>query len=284
MAVRKPIKTVRKHLSLSDRIRTAFESGDADQLERALSNLDDDDDDASGQPTVHVHLPAAAMQTKEAALTIDKETMDVQTVLQTFDSRMTGIEGAIAGFTTDLKTVMDKLTLTKDAKGDEDDEDKKKEELAKKKKDTTDAATVLPTEAEATALQAAFALAIPRAEILAPGIKTMTFDAAMPLQATNEALHAFHAKALSVAIANDETNEIIKPIISPGLDLTKMTNDAVALMFTTAAELVRSHRNAQQKTGAAPSGLLMFNTAKNPNSPAELNKKYAEFSAKNYAH
>lgn len=287
MAVRKPIKKVtRKHISLSDRIRVAFETGDADQLENALELIEEDDDSAAASPhNVHVHLAGSTALTSpaNAQMTIDKETMDVQTVLQTMDARMTGLEGSIATLSqsfTDWKTVNDEKTVVKDAAKDDDGD---KDELAKKK-DTKDAASVLPpTPEQEVALKALIQVSVPRGEILAPGVKMITYDSAASYQQSVDALHAFKVKALGVAIANDETAEILKPIM-PSAELGTLTNDAVSLLFTTASELVRAARNAKANTTAAPAGLLTFNSAENPSSPAALNKKYAEFSAKHYAH
>ena len=287
MAARKPIKKVtRKHLTVSDRIRVAFETGDNDQLESALSLIEEEEDDNPSAPDIHVHLPASAMAPKPSQqLTIDKETMDVQTVLQTMDARMTGLEGSIGALTNtfnDWKTTQDAKTVTDAAP--KDDDDKTKEELAKKK-DTKDSQTVdaPPTPEQATALTAMYTLALSKAEIMAPGVKMLTFDSAATYQHSIDALRAFQVKALTVAMANDETSEILKPI-APAGGIGELTNDAVAMMFSTAAELVRAHRNQTSNHAPAPSGMLIFNNAEQPNSPAQLNKKYAEFSAKHYAH
>lgn len=284
---RKPIKKVtRKHLTVSDRIRVAFETGDTDQLESALGLIEEEEDDNPSAPDIHVHLPASAMAPRPTPqLTIDKETMDVQTVLQTMDARMTGLEGSIATLSksfTDWKTVNDEKTVTADA--DNDGKKPTKEELAEKdKKATQDAATVMPTPEQAAALTAAFALAISKGEIMAPGVKMLTFDSAASYQHSLDALKAFQVKALTVALANDETAEVLKPI-NPAEGIGSLTNDAVAMMFNTAAELVRAHRNKTSNTAPAPAGLLTFNSSEQPNTPAALNKKYAEFSAKHYAH
>jgi uncharacterized protein len=279
---RRPLKI----MTTADRLRKAFKDGDQEALDLILArNFEEEDDDSTSHHT-HVHLPQPV---KERAITVDKETMDVQTILQTHDTRMTGIEGTLASITTDIKTISDKLTadaaLVKDektVKKDDDGKDGDKEELANKKK-TTDAATVIPDVDQAKELTGVFAVTLSRGEILAPGTKLMTFDSAATLQSSLDALHAFRVKALTAAIANDETGEIIKPIIPNGVDLSTLTQDAASLLFTTSAELVRSHRNAASKSQPAPSGVLTYG-ANNPASPAELNKKYAEFSAKHYAH
>lgn len=274
-------KTVRKHVSLTERLRTAFEAGDGDTMEMLLEQIPEEDDSGDAGSHTHIHLPTAP---ERAQMTLDKETMDVQTVLQTMDARMTTMEATIGsinqGFT-DLKTAMDAKTVEDKSTVKDADPDKDKD-ADKDKKDTKDSQTV-PDADQQKELTAAFTMAISRGEILAPGVKMITFDSAASMEHSIAALHAFRLKALGVALANDETAEILSPIAT-GVDLTKLTTDAAALLFTTASELVRAHRNKVTSTAAAPSGMLIFNNAKNPNSPAELNKKYAEFSAKNYAH
>ena len=149
--------------------------------------------------------------------------------------------------------------LVKDAKAKDDDEEKKKLEAEddddgdEDKDETTD--TVLEAE-EANSNKAAVGnvlsgdslkAVIARAEILAPGIAIPTGDAIKAKDAASKVQH----KALETAYATESGKAAIEPFLA-GRELKALTGDALASVFTGAAELMRAQNNDRgaRKTSA----------------------------------
>lgn len=131
------------------------------------------------------------------------------------------------------KAVADLAAQVKDARAKdeaEEEEGKKKtedEEPEEEKKQTGDA------------LRASWQDALSRAEILSPGIKVPTADAAR----TADALCACKRNALKTASAGDHA-DALKGLLA-GRDPEKLTGDALDALFVAAAEIVRSANNAR---------------------------------------
>ncbi len=78
-----------------------------------------------------------------------------------------------------------------------------------------------------------------RAEILAPGVRpAMTFDARRPAKTTFDAMCQFRRKALTEALEEDDTRDIVRSMAG-NQKLAQMTCDAVSILFNGASEQVR---------------------------------------------
>ena len=78
-----------------------------------------------------------------------------------------------------------------------------------------------------------------RAEILAPGVRpAMTFDARRPAKTTFDAMCQFRRKALTEALEEDDTRDIVRSLAG-NQKLAQMTCDAVSILFNGASEQAR---------------------------------------------
>lgn len=118
---------------------------------------------------------------------------------------------------------------TKDSDKDDEDGRDRTEDAARRR--TGDSRT-----RDSSGLEDEFADTRARAEILSPGIKLPTFDAARAHQATVDSICALRRRAL--ARVGDEHRELIAPLLQ-GVDLKKGTCDAVRGAFVGASELVK---------------------------------------------
>jgi hypothetical protein len=87
----------------------------------------------------------------------------------------------------------------------------------------------------------AFQDMISRAEILSPGIKLPTFDGKADRKITRDRMCAFKRRALSAALDDAETAEILAPLVKK-TGLSKLTCDSVGLVFAGGSELVKRAR------------------------------------------
>lgn len=98
------------------------------------------------------------------------------------------------------------------------------------------------TTRDSSSLAAEFADTRARAEILSPGIRLPTLDAAKPRKVTLDAMCALRRRALgSVAEGH---RELVRPLLQ-GLDLKKGTCDQVRTAFIGASELVRTRNDSR---------------------------------------
>jgi len=212
-----------------DRVMTAVKAQDANAVKEELESKDADETEEEKE----------AREAKEAK----KETGDSLAKLTATVDSLVKVVGR----------------LVKDAKAKDDDEEKKKLESEddddgdEDKDETTD--TVLEAE-EANSNKAAVGnvlsgdsmkAVIARAEILAPGIAIPTGDAAKAKDAAAKVQH----KALETAYATESGKAAIEPFLA-GREIKALTGDALASVFTGAAELMRAQNNDRgaRKTSA----------------------------------
>jgi hypothetical protein len=145
------------------------------------------------------------------------------------------------------------------------------------KKPTGDAA--LPDATQQTELSTMMTATISLAEILSPGLRIPTFDAALSVGKSKEVICNFKRQSIISAMAKADTFEIIKPITGDS-DVLSLTCDQANAMFVASAELVRASRRKAVTTDTTLKtnpGSVTFHTAKPPLTPSEINKRNAEF-------
>ena len=233
--------------SVWDRIMTAFRANDADAMEEAVEDAKRvADSGGAGGPAIHVHL---AKDEKED--TDEKEGV----VKDGAEERFKKMEDSI-------KMIADSVAkLVKDkADGDDPGKDEdEKEEFSKTDDEALDlgetwegeASTEKPAKDKKGAKDSAHLAsnwddAIAKAEILAPGIRTPTFDAARDSLTSSKLLCTFRRRALDRAMKSDDVADVVKDIAGGRTTFDHMSCDAVRTLFNAAAYAV-----GQSNTAAA---------------------------------
>lgn len=173
------------------------------------------------------------------------------------DARLTALEAAISEIKGMLKT--------KDADIDEDEAgDTKTEDEGG---DLTEAETAAKTtEAMGVTFGDSMREIASRAEILVPGIKMPSGDAAK----TKGSKENIMRKALTTALDNAAISDMIKPLLL-GRSVAKLTGDSLAMAFNGASELVKAHNNAK----GVRNGVTTKDFGKT-NTPADINARNRE--------
>lgn len=231
---------------LADRIWNAFRTRDAAELESALKDAEPGPGVDPGKNDVHIHLSDPKLTgvnpTDDA-----KKWEDVKNWRDSHDARMGKIEDAVktmAESTDKLKSTFDAVMEKikgKDEASVEGIEERRREEEAETKDKTKDATKT----GDSRFMFDEVRETVSNAEIIAPGIKLPTFDAAMSAVQTSDALCKFRRAALTQAYTGDEAKPVIEKLLrgkQPTFD--KMTCDAVTLMFHSTVDGVIDLRKA----------------------------------------
>jgi hypothetical protein len=123
---------------------------------------------------------------------------------------------------------------------------------------------------DSASLSATFHDTLARAEILAPGIKLLTFDAKMPAAHTNDAMCGLRRQAITIAMRDADKVKLLGDLFA-GQQVASLTCDAVAPLFLAASELVKAGNVRAAKSGFAPRMIDGNAAAKGPPTPAEIN-------------
>lgn len=244
-----------------DRVRTAFKAQDAEALEEALeeSNTtdadEDDEDEGNGK----------------GGKTGDATSALLKTILK----RMEAQDAAIASL--GKRRAKDS---EKQETGDDDEDPTKKK--TGDDGDLTEAVTS-PTlnQSETDLYTGDSAASIPsRAEILAPGIKLPTFDAATSTKDRAAALCKCQRKALDVAYGTEAGKAAITPFLGGATpDFEKLSAGVVHATFMGASELMKAQNN-----GRAHDGVAKTKDFGKATTAAEINQRNSKFWADRSAH
>jgi hypothetical protein len=108
-----------------------------------------------------------------------------------------------------------------------------------------------------------------RAEMLVPGMRLPTFDAALSEKQIAATLCTFKRKTLAASFETDSGNQAIRGFVtSDSPNFASMTCDAVGVLFTAASERMRE-RNNILSVSRGPA--LFAKTGARPKTPAEIN-------------
>ena len=136
----------------------------------------------------------------------------------------------------------DEEKKTDDAAGD-DEPDGRKTDDADEEEDEEKTADRKARDSAALGAEAQDVFA--RAEILSPGLSLPAHDAAADPAKTRDSLCALRRKALEAAFAHPKTRDAVAPLLR-GVELAKLTCDALSSTFIGASEIVRRDNNHAQ--------------------------------------
>ena len=239
-----------------DRLMGAVKSGDAGAIERVASEAKDGISESPagyGGSVVHVNLnhgatgingldEKAKMEDTEKEKEGEKEPSWFKDYRTSNDKRMGDLEKMCG----DMKKTVDARAKDKDdteeegesesegevmdAEGEEEEENGKKE--AKDKKGTKDSAEAI------SARKAAFQRVKAGCEILAPGLKTGTFDAMLSGVKTTDALCLMKRRAIAASAKTEDGAKVLRTITGKGkLNLTTMDCKSVDMLFNSAVAM-----------------------------------------------
>ena len=240
---------------------------------------------------VHVHLPSGSetnVKDKEEDDEEEKKEKSEDTALRSIvqdgfakitesfknlDARISKLETGDA----DVEKEEDELPpqFKKGKNGDDDDDDDDEKEKDKKKDEfpgpnsgsnhslgklgfenplfKSDSKSGRRPARDSVALEDAFDDMLSRAEILVPGIRTPSFDAALSPQQTMDRACGFKRRVLGTALQNDDDRQIIEEVNGgKTLDLKRMSCDRVSTIFDAAAA-VKQRDNVSSQMGSGRS-------------------------------
>lgn len=108
-----------------------------------------------------------------------------------------------------------------------------------------------------------------RAEILVPGIRIPTFDAAADLKTSTDAICSFRRRVLDAALSLDKSRDALSDFYDGKTPIKTMTCDAVKVLFLGASSKMRDHNNTSQAHSTTDSKKAI-------SSIAEMNKRNRE--------
>ncbi len=243
----------------------------------------DEEDDG-----IHVHIHNGP-QEPAATRTTDSATVDRIAALEEGQEAMQETLGEIllalqTGKTVDAAKPDDSDSgKTYDA---EDDSDEAKAWRAKMKAKKTGDAALDFDEGSSKALHTAYTELMAQAEVLVPGFKVPTFDAAISRARTVDRMCGARRLCLSQFATADAAGAAMLKGLNGGKDLDVVSMDCAqtAALFKAAASAKGVLNNLAATAGAgaatrdgAPSGGIATGTHKGPPSIAEINKAHADF-------
>lgn len=245
---------VKKGASFVDKLRKAFMTRDADEFEKTVGEMKDEDGMAENVPAIHIHMPGVEKANAS------EDTKDDETEADPMAKVMTALDGLAQGMaalgervgklesgkTNDSEE--EKKEETKDEDGDDEsektnDSDEEEEKKGDEKKSTSDSASFRDEFQDARA----------RAEILAPGVKLPTYDAKADGKKTADSLCVLRRRALRAGLEN--SNGDLVRIITGDADVSQMDCAAAKMAFHAASELVKQ-KNKSAKTATADAAVV----------------------------
>lgn len=265
-------------MSLKDRIINALRTGDNATAEKLVTEEVKDTaaetlPGAAAGTTINLHMaggPQSAPAAKdEGAGGGEKKTEEADPLKQIADS-VSGLCTRMDDFGTRLIKLEGGGAKAADADADANkDKDKDKDKDAK----TGDAAAK-----DSVALEPTFQDTIARAEILAPGVKLIAFDAKAAAKSTGDALCVFRRRVLDTAYQTEDGKAAIEPMLAGGkLDTKAMTCDGASMLFIAASE---NMKRANNDRGVGSGRIAMDHSTVKVMTPAEINKRNRERRAK----
>jgi hypothetical protein len=267
MAGKKPAQTS----GLLDKLRKAFMTRDADEFEKAVGEMKDEDGMEKNMPDIHIHMPGAEKANAS------EDTKDDESEADPMAKVMTALDGIAQG----MAALGERVSALESGKTNDSGEEKKDEETeddaeemeeSEETNDSDEEEEKKDDEKKSTSDSASFRDefqdAKARAEILAPGVKLPTYDAKADSKKTSDSLCVLRRRALKAALTND--NGDLVRMITGDADVSKMDCAAAKMAFHAASELVKQ-KNKTAKTSTADS-----------QSPVkkDLNQIHADFWAK----
>lgn len=243
-----------------DKLRAAFKARDEAGMEAALEeSTKATADEAEAEETEE---EKKKREEEEAAKKTGDSLANLAATLDSLNARLAALE------TRDAKS--------KDEDEDEDGEKKKTEDEKEEESEEEKKAAADKKAKDSAALVRDSQDVFARAEILSPGLKLPTFDAASDPAKVQDSLCALKRAALEAAFSNPKTRDAVSPLLT-GVNVPKLTCDALHATFVGASEIVRRVNNAQTT--------VTFDSAKSASSVATtisaMNRQARDFWARN---
>ena len=266
-----PMAVKKGTTSFVDKLRKAFMTRDADEFEKAVGEMKDEDGMLENVPAIHIHMPG----TEKA--NASEDTKDDEAEADPMAKVMAALDGIAQG----MAALGERVSALESGKTNDSEEEKKDEETkddaeemeeSEETNDSDEEEEKKDDEKKSTSDSASFRDefqdAKARAEILAPGVKLPTYDAKADSKKTSDSLCVLRRRALKAALTND--NGDLVRMITGDADVSKMDCAAAKMAFHAASELVKQ-KNKTAKTSTADS-----------QSPVkkDLNQIHADFWAK----
>jgi len=264
-------------------VRTAFKTKDEAAFEDAMSKVKDsvgEEEFTGGEGGTHVHVHHEG----GSEATVDHEAMKqhvkdaVEEACKPLHAKLEEMHGHVKDC---LEVLKNDKTGPTEVVEDEMPEEKVADEMEEEAPEGTSTEDARHTK-DSALLTDRFQETVAIAEIIAPGIKVPTFDAAAKPSAGLGVICGLRRKALDTALAVPEDEAVIKAARG-GRSLTKdslkrMTCDSVRTLFFNVGAAKRASNNRQQTHDNAPvvaagGGLGVVGAIK---TPADLNKKFRE--------
>lgn len=241
-------KDMSKKRSWKDRVLRAFKYKDEDLLNEALEGAPDTmDEHEEGEGQTHRLVIEVAPQGEEKG---GQEGAKDDGEPDPYEERFARIEASIAT----LAEAVNKLAQPAPTADEEGEEEKRTEDSDEEEEGTRtddedeiggdDPLGEASRTTDSASLKDEFQELIARAEILSPGIKLATYDAAMPRKKMRDNMCAMRRKALGKALADDVRGKIVRQAIG-ARDVTRMTCDAVGVAFVAGSEAVKTFNNGR---------------------------------------
>ncbi|OYW34850.1 MAG: hypothetical protein B7Z41_00775 [Rhizobiales bacterium 12-66-7] len=234
-------KMAKTRKSWKDNIRDLLKSRQTldEEMAKALEEGEvmDDEPGEPGGTHVHVHLNGTSTEAPKAEAAPGK---DEGEGADPVEERFTRLEASVAQIAEAVAKLSQPAAQTGDeAEGEKKDDEKEKtaDEDVLEEGDVKEGKTV-----DSAALSDEFKDTIARAEILAPGIKIPTFDAAVGAKKVRDNLCALRRKALDAALSDDVSSDFVKPLVASA-GVKSMTCDAVKMSFSAASEIAKRNNN-----------------------------------------
>jgi hypothetical protein len=248
----------KKTTTWKDRLRSAFKSRDESELETALSEAD--------APAEPLAATTGEANTEEDAGSGNSGETSLEAKLDALIARIEALEarGSSTAPTVDESPKKDDDDEEDDDKDDDDDED------GDKRKRAADAQSTRDTAPSSREVQDVFA----RAEVLAPGIKLPTHDAATTPAKVRDSLCALKRKALTRFYESDRGRAAVLPFTGGNdPDFKAMTCDALSTVFVGASEIAKRENNFDATATRDASS----KASKSASAIVEINRKNQEF-------
>lgn len=271
-----PSMANQKRVPLKEAIRQAFKDA-GESLAETLAGDDPGGEGGESGGATHIYINGAGMGTPGAKTDDETPGADVpgggsdpmeqrfatlEGVVNKMGEQISQIAAAVGG----VKHTPTDPPVTKDELPDE----KKGDEVDEKKDDkmTTDSA----------ALSTSFQSTLADAEILVPGLRLPTFDAALPRAKTVDAMCSLRRSVLSQLQATNDGVALLAQMGEQAVDFSKLDCTEVASSFRSAALLKKAATNTRTTDRAVPivAAASMIGGPRGP-SAAEMNKANAEF-------
>jgi hypothetical protein len=224
--------------------------------------------------TININVGGGGLPTPPKAIN-DETAADAEAPVAAADaikdaSSLDAIMDALKGFDARLKDMEGKIDIGQEtAKGRVADEDKDKDDEDCKKSTADSAATYRPAGNGNTRVREHWQDTIARGEILFPGIKIPAFDATMDGAVIQDSLCKFRRKALELSWNTEQGQRAITPLLDGENNMSKMTCDAIRVIFTAASDTVKT---SNIMAGNRPRQMEFFGKPNKVLTPADINR------------